>query len=200
MNQSVSIILINTRKNHCAIKSESRVTLNRNERERRFRTVNAVPLPATPLDPDPDSRYDAIDLFVTVHFLNLVPVCFGAILKTFHVKIILQTRNITAIVPKPSIHQRKVLLCLWWDRKGPVYYKLLKQGKTINADLYCNQLDKLNAVIKQKMPALASRKGIMFHHDNARLLTAMVTQQKLNALEWEVLRHPPYSPDIAPSD
>ncbi|GFX78085.1 hypothetical protein TNCV_972391 [Trichonephila clavipes] len=30
MNQSVSIILINTRKNHRAIKSESRVTLNRN--------------------------------------------------------------------------------------------------------------------------------------------------------------------------
>ncbi|XP_071044143.1 histone-lysine N-methyltransferase SETMAR-like [Parasteatoda tepidariorum] len=70
-----------------------------------------------------------------------------------------------ATVPKPSIHQRKVLLCLWWDRKGPVYYELLKQGKTINADLYCNQLDKLNAAIKDKRPALASRKGIEFHHD-----------------------------------
>ncbi|GFW67282.1 mariner Mos1 transposase [Trichonephila clavipes] len=28
----------------------------------------------------------------------------------------------------------------------------------------------------------------------------MVTQQKLNALGWEVLGHPPYSPDIASSD
>ncbi|GFU90241.1 mariner Mos1 transposase [Trichonephila clavipes] len=34
----------------------------------------------------------------------------------------------SATVPKPNIHQRKVLLCLWWDRKGPVYYELLKQG------------------------------------------------------------------------
>ncbi|GFW36461.1 mariner Mos1 transposase [Trichonephila clavipes] len=51
--------------------------------------------------------------------------------------------------------------------KGLVYYELLKQGKTINADLYCNQLDKLNAVIKQKRPALASRKGTVFHHNNA---------------------------------
>ncbi|GFW09020.1 histone-lysine N-methyltransferase SETMAR [Trichonephila clavipes] len=84
--------------------------------------------------------------------------------------------------------------------KGPVYYKLLKQGETINADLYCNQLDKLNAVIKQKRPAVASRKGIVFHHDNARPHTAMVTHQKLNALGWEVLGHPPHSPDIAPSD
>ncbi|GFX69719.1 mariner Mos1 transposase [Trichonephila clavipes] len=106
----------------------------------------------------------------------------------------------SATVPKPSIHQRKVLLCLWWDRKGPVYYELLKQVKTINADLYCNQLDKLNAAIKEKRPALASRKGIVFHHDNARPHTAMVTQQKLNALGWEVLGHPPYSPDITPSD
>ncbi|GFX65758.1 histone-lysine N-methyltransferase SETMAR [Trichonephila clavipes] len=75
-----------------------------------------------------------------------------------------------------------------------------EQGKTINADLYCNQLDKLNAIIKQKMPALASRKGIVFHHDNARSHTAMVTHQKLNALGWEVLGHPPYAPVIAPSD
>ncbi|GFU45985.1 mariner Mos1 transposase [Trichonephila clavipes] len=73
----------------------------------------------------------------------------------------------SAKVPKPSIHQRRVLLCLWWDRKGPVYYELLKQQKTINSDLYCNQMDKLNAAIKEKRPALASRKGIVFHRDNA---------------------------------
>ncbi|GFV83075.1 histone-lysine N-methyltransferase SETMAR [Trichonephila clavipes] len=106
----------------------------------------------------------------------------------------------SATVPKPSIHPRKVLLCLWSDSKGPVYYELLKQGKTINAHLYCNQLDKLNVAIKGKKPPLASRKGIMFRHDNARPHTAMVTQQKLNALGWEVLGHPPYSPDIATSD
>ncbi|GFX00676.1 mariner Mos1 transposase [Trichonephila clavipes] len=56
----------------------------------------------------------------------------------------------SATVPKPSIHQQKVLLCLWWARKGPVNYELLKQGKTINADLYCNQLGKINATVKEK--------------------------------------------------
>ncbi|GFW11163.1 mariner Mos1 transposase [Trichonephila clavipes] len=106
----------------------------------------------------------------------------------------------SATVPKPSIHQRKVLLCLWWDRKGPVYYELLKQRKIINTNLYCNLLDKLNAPIKEKRPALASRKWIVFHHDNAQPHTAMVTQQKLNALGWEVLGHLIYSPDIAPSN
>ncbi|GFT62740.1 histone-lysine N-methyltransferase SETMAR [Trichonephila clavipes] len=57
--------------------------------------------------------------------------------------------------------------------KGPVYYELLKQGKNTKADLYCNQLDKLNAAIKEKRPALASRKEIVFYNDNNRLHTAM---------------------------
>ncbi|GFV11501.1 mariner Mos1 transposase, partial [Trichonephila clavipes] len=60
--------------------------------------------------------------------------------------------------------------------------------------------DKLNAAIKEKRLPITSRKGIVFHHDNARPQTAMVTQQKLNALGWEVLGHPSYSPDIASSD
>ncbi|GFY05365.1 histone-lysine N-methyltransferase SETMAR [Trichonephila clavipes] len=99
-------------------------------------------------------------------------------------KIVLQTRGTSsATVPKPRIHQRK----------GPVYYKLLKQGKTITADLYCNQLDKLNAVIKQ---------SISFQKRNSIPPRSCSTAycNELNALGWEVLGHPPYSPDIAPSD
>ena len=37
-------------------------------------------------------------------------------------------------------------------------------------------------------------------HDNARPHTVKVTRQKLIELGWELLPHPPYSPDIAPSD
>lgn len=37
-------------------------------------------------------------------------------------------------------------------------------------------------------------------HDNARPHVAKVVKTYLNTLKWEVLPHPPYSPDIAPSD
>jgi hypothetical protein len=37
-------------------------------------------------------------------------------------------------------------------------------------------------------------------HDNARSHTANKTNEKLRNFKWEVLEHPPYSPDLAPSD
>ncbi|EZA56424.1 Histone-lysine N-methyltransferase SETMAR [Ooceraea biroi] len=54
--------------------------------------------------------------------------------------------------------------------------------------------------IKQKRRELVNRKGVVFHHDNARPRRSLVTREKLLQLGWDVLPHPPYSPDLAPSD
>ena len=54
--------------------------------------------------------------------------------------------------------------------------------------------------IEEKRPELATRKGVIFHQDNARPHTSLVTRKKLLELGWEVMPHPPYSPDLAPSD
>ena len=37
-------------------------------------------------------------------------------------------------------------------------------------------------------------------HDNARPHAASAVKKYLKTLKWDVLPHPPYSPDIAPSD
>ncbi|CAF1449534.1 unnamed protein product [Rotaria magnacalcarata] len=44
------------------------------------------------------------------------------------------------------------------------------------------------------------RRKVRLRHGNARPHASKVTRQKLEKLEWEVLPHPPYSPDLAPSD
>jgi hypothetical protein len=41
---------------------------------------------------------------------------------------------------------------------------------------------------------------LLLLHDNARPRTANKTNETLRNFKWEVLKHPPYSPDLAPSD
>ncbi|XP_012061536.1 PREDICTED: histone-lysine N-methyltransferase SETMAR-like [Atta cephalotes] len=66
---------------------------------------------------------------------------------------------------------------MWWDWKGPVFYELLSKNKMINSDVYCEQLQKLSDAIAQKRPELINLKGVMFHLDNARPHTSLVTRQ-----------------------
>lgn len=102
---------------------------------------------------------------------------------------------------KPNIHGAKVMLCIWWDQKGALYYELLKSGQTINGDLYRTQLIRLKRAIAEKRPEYATRhESIIFHHDNARPHIARPVKNYLENCGWEILPHPPYSPDIAPSD
>lgn len=102
--------------------------------------------------------------------------------------------------PKRGLTKRKVMLSVWWDWKGIVHFELLPRGQTIDSEYYCQQLMRLQQAIEEKRPELANRKGVVFHHDNARPHTSLVTKAKLRELGWEVLMHPPYSPDLAPSD
>ncbi|GFV28849.1 histone-lysine N-methyltransferase SETMAR [Trichonephila clavipes] len=67
-------------------------------------------------------------------------------------------------------------------------------------DLYCQQLDRLKLAKDQKWPKLDNRTGIVFHQDNARPHTSVVTRQILWEFGLEVLRHLPYSLDLVPSD
>ena len=49
-------------------------------------------------------------------------------------------------------------------------------------------------------PELVNRKCVILHHDNATIHTYLAIRQNLLRLGWEVMLHPPYSSDLAPSD
>jgi len=101
---------------------------------------------------------------------------------------------------KPNIHEKKLMLCIWWDQLGVVYYELLKPNETITGALYRTQLMRLSRAFKEKRAHYYSRHNkIILLHDNARPYVAAV-KTYLETLKWEVLPHPPYSPDIAPSN
>ncbi|GFW67383.1 hypothetical protein TNCV_2596161 [Trichonephila clavipes] len=53
--------------------------------------------------------------------------------------------------------------------------------RTLNSDLYCQQLDSLKLVTDQKWPELANRRGVVFHQDIDTPHTSAVTRQTLGA-------------------
>lgn len=91
-------------------------------------------------------------------------------------------------------------MSVWWDYKGILHFELLSRNQTINSNVYVQQLAKPSDAVQEKRPELANRKGVVFQHDNAKSHTSFVTRQKLLELGWDVLSHPPFSPDLAPSD
>ena len=54
-------------------------------------------------------------------------------------------------------------------------------------------------ILKEKRHG-KSTKRVFFLHDNALAHRTLVTQKKLAYLYFECLGHPPYSPDLVPSD
>ena len=102
---------------------------------------------------------------------------------------------------KPDRFGKKTMLCVWWDQKGIVYYELLKPGETVNAQRYRQQMINLNHALIEKRPEWDTRhERLIFQHDNAPAHTSKVVKDTISALRWDVLSHPPYSPDLAPSD
>lgn len=102
---------------------------------------------------------------------------------------------------RPDRFGKKRMLCVWWDQEGVVYRELLKPGETVNAERYRQQLINLSHALLEKRPEWARRHGkVILLHDNAPSHTAKPVRDALKTLGWEVLPHPPYSPDLAPSD
>jgi histone-lysine N-methyltransferase SETMAR len=95
----------------------------------------------------------------------------------------------------------KVILTVFWDSQGVLLAHFQKRGENVNSASYeyCEVLLKLLDAIRRKHPGQLAR-GVLLHHDSAWPHTARETQERIQELQWELLEHPPYSPDLATSD
>ncbi|GBP69315.1 Mariner Mos1 transposase [Eumeta japonica] len=80
---------------------------------------------------------------------------------------------------KPGLTRNMLMLYVWRDWKSIIHYELLPAGKTINSDLYYQQLMTLKQEVEKKRPELINRKGVVFQHDNARSHTSLAIRQIL---------------------
>ena len=93
----------------------------------------------------------------------------------------------------------KVMATVFWDAKGVVLVDYLPKGQTINGEYYAKLLRQLREAIKAKRPGKLT-KGVLFHQDNAPAHKSAIAMATVHACGFQVVDHPPYSPDLAPSD
>jgi histone-lysine N-methyltransferase SETMAR len=88
---------------------------------------------------------------------------------------------------------------VFWDSRGVLLAYFRKRGENVNYTSYYEGLLKFRDAIRRKYPGQLAR-AVLLHHDNARAQTARAIQERIQELQWELLEHPPYSLDLAPSD
>ena len=99
-------------------------------------------------------------------------------------------------MPLTSASAGKVMVSVFWDAQGVLLLDYLKKGSTVTGQYYASLIQKPRVAIKEKRRGKLS-KGIMLLHDNAPPHTIKDT---IHACGCELLSHPPYSPDLTPSD
>ncbi len=91
----------------------------------------------------------------------------------------------------------KLLLVSFFDWKGVVHHEYLR--RTLNTELFLNILSNLRHAISRKR-GQKYLKTFTLHMDNTSPHTSFDTRKFLLQSRTKVLLHPPYSPDLAPSD
>ena len=96
--------------------------------------------------------------------------------------------------PKTQTSAGKILATVFWDPHGILFIDYLEKGRTINSEYYVALLEEIAKKWQIK------KKKELIHQDNAPCCKSIATMAKLHELHFELLPHPPCSPDLAPSD
>ena len=86
-----------------------------------------------------------------------------------------------------------------WERKDILLFDFMPPGSTIKTTAYGDILTRLRRAIQNKKSGMLSR-GLCLLHDNERPHSTVVTTALLEKIKCDILDHPPYSSDLAPSD
>ncbi|XP_063533696.1 histone-lysine N-methyltransferase SETMAR-like [Cydia strobilella] len=99
-----------------------------------------------------------------------------------------------------KVHQstKKLMCTIFWDCHGILMVDFKERNTVINGAYYASLIHKLRAIKEKRRGKLA--KGVLLLHDNAPVHTAFVAKAAVRECGFTEVDHPPYSPDMAPSD
>ena len=93
----------------------------------------------------------------------------------------------------------KIMATIFWDAKGILMIDYMPPKTTMNGQYYANLMKELRNSIRQKRRGMLTR-GVLLLHDNAPVHKSRIAQAAIRDCGYVQLDHPPYSPDLAPSD
>jgi histone-lysine N-methyltransferase SETMAR len=97
------------------------------------------------------------------------------------------------------IQSPKSMITFAWNTSGLHVLAALSKGAKFNASYHINEI--LEEIRKGRHAHRTKRtRSLMVHADNARPHTSRASLEYLEANGMEKAPHPPYSPDLAPSD
>ena len=88
---------------------------------------------------------------------------------------------------------------VFWDAKGIIMLDFLPKRITITGVYCANLLDQLRTAIREKRRGKLS-KGVLLQQDSVRVHICKVAMDAVEQNRYELIPHPAYSPDLAPSD
>jgi histone-lysine N-methyltransferase SETMAR len=93
----------------------------------------------------------------------------------------------------------KLMVTVFWDRRGPLLLHFMLRDATIDACSYCGTIARLRASIRKKRLGILVD-DVLLLHDNASPHVANRTAGRLQSFGWVIMEHAPYSTDLAPSN
>ncbi|PNF23534.1 hypothetical protein B7P43_G05594, partial [Cryptotermes secundus] len=94
----------------------------------------------------------------------------------------------------------RVMVILVYDCDGVILTHNVPRQQTVNAQYYCSFLEhNLRPALRKKRRNFLQNPPIILQ-DNARPHAAQAVADLFDRWGWEVLYHPPYSPDLSPCD
>lgn len=109
----------------------------------------------------------------------------------------------TESCPIKALRQKsagKIMATIFWDSEGVVLVDFLCKGQTMNGDYYAVLMLKLDNALKEKRAHKLLSGNLLLLHDNATVHKCHTVRSVISQCCFTELIHPPYSPDLAPSD
>ena len=76
-------------------------------------------------------------------------------------------RRSSKALPKANLHQKKVMVTVWWSADYLINSCFLNPSKTIASEKYAQQIDEMHQKLQHLKPVLINRMGPILLHNNA---------------------------------